>query len=780
MATRSPAPFPPSVPSDRLLCMQVESLGINGLALARGGNALGFRGIPLLDPHGRFDGKLVVDTLTELGPHDPGDAYHHLAFLAPVATGAASRFLREELFWGNSIVVPAFEPGEAATIHLEWTFDGRQALAKFSADREVDLLLLLNGCVAPARPRGRQDGRIGLSQGGWRVYFGCQGDCGEWALESTLERLECRLRGLEMAASDAPAVVAGLRARLRPDAPLFVVMAESVPRRPAPAEVDRALQDGRAAMKGRLMHSTGAAGDCADAIQRLVGFSAAYDLRSGRRFVPVNRDWVGPNSTPIVFMWDNFFDSYLACFHHPELARESLAQITGIILARGMEGAPPQRNLVVPILYSKTVRFIGDRAFASRTFPALMRFMRFWFGDRGDGLPCRDGNDDGLIECGTCRRPGDGQALGSIVQDAFDETGYDDSPMYSAGFAYERRGLPAEGVAFDFGRGTLNLTMVGQNALYVAACRAMAVVANWLGETADEQWLQAEADRVSVRFRERMLDPSCGYYQNRFFDGRFSTVKTPDIFSPLIAGLADDGVKARLRETLLDPRQFWGENVIPTVSRDDPAYRDDRRHGEYWRGNYWRGNVWAPTNYIAYLAIRNAGWDDIAAEFSARSRRLFLADWLPRHHANENYPPEGGTDCTHHFTANGGRDPHYIWAAMLAVPALENLFAVEDTCAGIRFGAIQPGAFGSWDGFVYQGRRGGVSVDAAGVRLEIDGVLSVQTDQPVAVREWVCRDGRACFRYDAPAPVCMRVAVEGGPVIELHLPAGTNLAGRVG
>ena len=766
----------PDAAADRLLCMQVESLGVNGLALARGTGAIGFRGVALLPEVGRFDGKLVVSTLSELGPHDPADRYHHVAFRVPATAAAASRFLRQELIWGNGIVVPDFAPGEAATVHLEWTFDGVRALARFSADRPIDLLLIANGCLSAASVRCEGGGSVSLEQDGWRVYMTCPAGRA-WVFAASLAQLESQVRGISSVATGTVATLAGLCVRLGPESPVCVAMAETAPGVPDPGTVATALQAGRTAMAPRLMASGGAAEHCADALQRLVGFAAAYDPASGRRFVPVNRDWAGPNAIPAVFMWDNFFDSYLACFHHPDLARESLAHITGIIRDRGMEGAPPQRNLIVPIVYSKAVRFIGDRAFASATFPAMMQFMRFWFGDRGDGHPWRDGNDDGLIECGSCWRAESGHEPGRIIQDAFDETGYDDSPMYSAGFAYERRAMPAEGVAFDFKRGTLNLTMVGQNALYVAACRALAAVARWLGDGESCLWLLGEAERVAGRVRERLLDPARGYYQNRFFNGEFSTVKTPDIFSPLLAGIADGAVAARLREVLLDPAQFWGGNVIPTVSRDDPAYRDDRRHGEYWRGNYWRGNVWGPTNYITYLAIRHAGWCDVAAEFSARSRRLFMADWLPRHHACENYPPEGGTERTELFTANGGRDPHYIWGALLAVLALEELFSVEDVCEGIRFGTTQAASFGSWDGFVFQGHRGRVSAGADGVFLDIPGVVCVRTDRPVAVREFVWDGGTVSFRYDAPEGAELVVEAAGCRWAE-ELPAGYGVTTR--
>ncbi|MFW5802968.1 MAG: MGH1-like glycoside hydrolase domain-containing protein [Verrucomicrobiota bacterium] len=761
----------------RLVCAQVESLGVNGLALARGNCAIGFRGIPLLPNHGRFDGKLPVCTLRELGPYDPDCGYNHVSFQTPITEAAATRFLKQELFWGNSIVVPDFAPGEAATVHLEWCFDGVRALARFTADAAVDLMLLVNGCTRPAEVETVTTDQAVLKQNDWTMHLRCAGaSAGDMIAAEDVERLECRLRGLLLPAS-APttaAKVAGIRFRLKPDHPVSIVIGEQPIPAPQTQAVEQALLKGREQLPTRLMASSGAAEDCADAVQRLVGFCNAYDLRSHRRIAPVNRDWAGPNSTPPIFMWDNFFDSYLACFHNPELARDSLAHIVDVIRNRGIRGAPPQRNLVVPIVYSKTVRMLGDPAFMAETFPVMMTFMRFWFEDRGDGHPWRDGNDDGLIECGTFQSPGQGMPLSQIVTEAFDETGYDDSPMYSAGFGYERRGLCAEGVSYHFERGTLNLTMVGQNCLYVAACRAMAVVAGQVGANDDRQWLLAEADRAAERIRERLFDPETGIFRNRFFNDDFSSVKTPDLFTPLLAGVADADAKVRLREMLLDPAQFWGDNVVPTVSRDDPAYCDDDRHGPYWRGNYWRGNIWPPTNYIVYLSVRQAGWSDVAAKLTAKSRRLFMDDWLPRHHANENYPPEGRTDKTQFFVGNGGRDPHYVWAGLLPMLALEELFSIEDVCEGIRFGTTEPDSFGSWSGFLYQGKRGGIRVDAEGLKLEIKETLQVQADAPLAIRQFVAEGPSLTFRCDAIRATTIRVQSPESEEKIVALPPGND------
>ena len=751
----------------KTIAASIDALGVNGAGIAREHDAIGFRVIPLLPDYGRFDGKILMGHVTRLGPYSrtgSGDATSRIEFAIPQTTEALRRVMRREIYNENTIPVPTFAPGEAATLIVEWRFDSRSGIlsARISADAAIDAMLLLNGCVAPATVTAADAASATLAQGGLSVSFAWSGDIRSAVRPDTdISRLESALRGYHGVPHPTPSAICGVRVAISPGHPLFVSAADGGT---APSIDVGAWKNVAQDADGTSCGSSGAAADCDDAIRRLVGFSSAYDTRICRRFLPVNRDWAGPNSLPPVFMWDNFFDSYLACFTDPALAKESLGHILGVIKRDGIPNAPPQRNLVIPVIFSKLVRFIGDDSFTRDSFPAMMDFMRFWFADRGDGHPWRDGNDDGLIESGSCLRAADGVPPEYIVSSAFDETGYDDSPMYSAGFAYQRRAMPADGIRYDFDRGTLNLTLVGQNSLYVAACRAMAVVADDLGLDGDASWLRAEAERVATRIRERLYCKEYGIFQNRFFDGTFSPVLTPDIFSPLTAGIADPATAERLHSILRDPGKFWGENLVPTVSFDDPAFGDEPFRDGYWKGNYWRGNIWPPTNYIAYLALRATDWRETRREFARRSRRLFMDDWLPHHHANENYPPFGATHETHMFAGNGGRDPHYIWSGILPAIALEELFSVEDTARGIRFGAAAPEAFGSWEGFTYHGGRGSIKADADGVRLELAG-LTVETDAPCEFREFEIRDGRPHGRYFAPNGANVKVAWNGGSAV---------------
>jgi glycogen debranching enzyme len=43
-----------------------------------------------------------------------------------------------------------------------------------------------------------------------------------------------------------------------------------------------------------------------------------------------------------------------------------------------------------------------------------------------------------------------------------------------------------------------------------------------------------------------------------------------------------------ITEHLRNPDEFWGEWVLPSIARNDPAYPDQ---------TYWRGRIWAPMNF---------------------------------------------------------------------------------------------------------------------------------------------------------------------------------------
>jgi hypothetical protein len=81
-------------------------------------------------------------------------------------------------------------------------------------------------------------------------------------------------------------------------------------------------------------------------------------------------------------------------------------------------------------------------------------------------------------------------------------------------------------------------------------------------------------------------------------------------------------------EHLLNPEEFWGEYVLPTISRDDAAYRE-----QY----YWRGSIWTPMNYFTYEGFKRYGYDDVAAKLAEKTYHLVRKNWETTGGLWENY-----------------------------------------------------------------------------------------------------------------------------------------------
>jgi hypothetical protein len=730
-----------------------EMHGVTGITLARGGDAAGIR---LAYPHvslGLCDEKFPLLTLDAPTTYAPDLGYVCYAWRYPVTLAGIKRLAGWPCIPTNSPTVVDFAPGEATRVTLEWAVVEGVAVGRYTSEAPLRVGLIVNGSFAPGLVEEASPTRCRLTQGGVHLGVILSGSTDAPLLVDTRQQAEKAWYGL--AAADGRAM-ALYPVTLAPETPLYVVLgdADHPPvSSPLPAAIDRALATGKRAYEAARMRSTGICAGGAEAVAGLSGYGRAYDPKRDSLQMSVNRTWAGPNRPGLVFGWDNFFCAYLAAWENPALGADALAHIAGVYGERAISEGPTQRNLIIPLMYCRTLDLLGDEALARQTWPAMRAFMRFWFADRGDGHPWRDGNDDGLIESGTNVTAAH-HSPGRIIQDAMDETGYDELPLVSAGFTEGRLGMLAADVEFDWHRGTLSVTEVGQNSLYCAAGRAMAWWADRLGFAADAAWLRAEVARVTERMQDRLFDPTTGIYRDRLGTGAFSPVKTMTLFYPLLAGLAEEEVKARLEGMLRDPAQFWGENLIPTVSRDDPAYCD----GIDRQGNYWRGNCWPPTTYIVYLAIKEAGWDALAAEYARRVSAQFLDSWTRWGHAYENYPPEGAVDHTYPYVNGwGGREVRYIWAAMMPLCALEELFAPEMIRPGVRFGNPYLAEETSWRGFFYRGALVDAVAGPAQTRVQLQDGWAFSAQPGVAVRAFHIESGAFHFSTAAPHDVTVRL-----------------------
>ena len=380
-------------------------------------------------------------------------------------------------------------------------------------------------------------------------------------------------------------------------------------------------------------------------------------------------------------------------------------------------------------------------------YPRLKRWHDWWLADRGDGQPWRDGNRDGLLEWGSDRGSMDSTGGRGFMQAAKYETGLDDSPMYDE-------------VNYDSHTYTMNLHDVGLNSLYALDAECLSRIAALLGKTEDSQRLAAEYETMKKRVREKLWNDQDGIYENRFWDGHFSKRLSPTNFYPMFAGIATpEQAKRMIEEHLLNPKEFWGKYVAPTIARNDPAFPDQF---------YWRGDIWGPTNYMLYEGINRYRFDKVALQYAQKSYDLFMDDWRINQHNNEQYHAWGG---------NGVGDKHYTWGTLLCLVALEQ-YIDQNPWEGLRFGALDPPTGGEFRGAIWENHSYDIAIGPGRTELKRDGRLRFEANGAVVVRQYEQRSSRLSFTIKGEQPVQVTTAeFDSG---EVNLRIDGRAAGKVG
>ena len=109
-----------------------------------------------------------------------------------------------------------------------------------------------------------------------------------------------------------------------------------------------------------------------------------------------------------------------------------------------------------------------------------------------------------------------------------------------------------------------------------------------------------------------------------------------------------------VEDHLLNPDEFWGRWVIPSIARNDPSFEKQR---------YWKGAIWPPLNFLTYLSLRQGGYHDEATVLAAKSLELLLSEWHRKGYVSENYSSITGTGDDHRLSS----DRFHSWGALLGI-----------------------------------------------------------------------------------------------------------------
>ena len=402
--------------------------------------------------------------------------------------------------------------------------------------------------------------------------------------------------------------------------------------------------------------------DAAAAIETVLGWDTIFDPAQARVISPVSRGWSVSWGGYVLFDWDTFFAASLAAVGDRELAYANVLEALRESTADGFvpnfarpggwksfdRSEPPVGAITVLDLY----RRFHDAWVLRDAFPRLLAWNRWW--DRHRQI-------DGYLGWGTDPSTTpvnpDDPSVGTL-QGAKYESGLDNSPMY-------------DDAPFDAKTGRMLLADVGLTSLYVADCDALAGIAAVLERGPEEQELKARAEKYRAAL-QTLWDDSTGMFLNRnLATGRFSPRLSPTNFYPLLARAATPHQADRMvREHLLNPAEFGGEWVIPSIARSDPAFRDQE---------YWRGRIWGPMNWLVYLGLRNYDQSAARRQLAEKSLALFEQEWTRNGHVHENYNAHtgAGDDVS-------SSDRFYHWGALLALISLRENGAPDPPLAGPR------------------------------------------------------------------------------------------------
>lgn len=402
-----------------------------------------------------------------------------------------------------------------------------------------------------------------------------------------------------------------------------------------------ALVDGAGKKFAESKKAYAADTDLYDAMQTVLAWNVIYSPSRNDVISPVSRLWAIGWGGWVLFEWDTYFASLMYAFDNKELAYANAIAITNEITSTGFVpnfgsgvGKSNDRSQVPVGCYIiwKIYERYKEKWFLQEVFDELLSWNRWWASNR---------TMDGYIVLGSDPYEGmdrkvaseAGKKVGCILESL------DNSPMYDE--------APFDSVAHR-----LALADVGQISLYINECKSLSLMANELEEIKIKKELDHRAEKYSKKL-QTLWDEKTGIYLNKnLVTGEFSHRLSPTLFYSLLSGVPTQQQAERMiKEHFYNSQEFWGDWILPSISRNDRDFDND----------YWRGKIWGPMNFLVYCGLKNYNLPEATKDLVEKSKALFLKNWMKTRHVCENY---------HSVTGDESDDKFYHWGALLALMSL--------------------------------------------------------------------------------------------------------------
>ncbi len=391
-----------------------------------------------------------------------------------------------------------------------------------------------------------------------------------------------------------------------------------------------------------------------EAMLNCCSWNFIYDKEDDVALFTVARSWDISHGGWVMFCWDSFFASLIASQFDTSLAKLNFLQTLQFLTEedfipnckdkRGFttldRSQPPVASRVALKIYQKD----GDVEFLRYIFPKLKKWNDWFFDNRqisngiftwGSKKYTPQINDEWEIN-------GVGNVFGCSL-----ESGMDNSPLYDKS-------------EYDSTTNCLKEGDVGLTSLVYADTTALIEIAKICGFDTCE--LKEKADEILSSF-DFFFKPNEGFFNRNIHDKSFNkSINISYLYSAYLP--LDEEKLGFIAKLLTDEKHFFGEFMIPTVSKSESSYNDQ---------NYWRGRIWPPTNYLVYDAVSQR--QSLLSEkklIAEKSRELLLLEWRLFRHVHENYNAITGMGCdlpkdNKIPDINGvfGSDCFYSWGALL-------------------------------------------------------------------------------------------------------------------
>jgi neutral trehalase len=292
---------------------------------------------------------------------------------------------------------------------------------------------------------------------------------------------------------------------------------------------------------------------------------------------------------------------------------------------------PPVGSRLFLELYKK----YHDKWLLEYVWDELLTWNRWWPKNRDNGgLLCWGSSPVSL--------PLKSDADADSFQGAAFESGLDNSPMFDR-------------VPFNKKTHLMEQADAGLTGMYIMDCDALAEIAAIIGKNDEASELNERANLYRKNI-DALWDEKSGMYLNRRTDtGEPSPVLSPTNFYPLLGKVPTQARAERMmKEHLMNPDEFYGEWIIPSISRNVEAFSSQ---------NYWRGRIWGPMNFLVYLGLRNYELPEARKILADKSEKLFMDNVNLNGLVWENYSAITGNSDQAEAHSRG--DAYYHWGALL-------------------------------------------------------------------------------------------------------------------